>query len=322
MLLGHGLCFAGRSTADDRWFHRACACVHFSALQTSETRRPSLLARLRLDGPMDIGVSFDLQPVLPRSWLCEVLEVGETNTTCLHTQTQKLRHFRHFCREPSCFCSYSNPRSSRFICLWFISSQSCSSFVVFLNSRFTDEIFANLISFIFIYEACQGLAAPLLNPLNNDNPAAALLAIHVAVATFGVAASLLQLRHSALRPKQLRSLLADFAPTVGVLCGCSVAWWAQQRWPSLLQLPRLAVPLVLEPTSGRPWLVDLWALPVWARWAAVGPAAMVSVLLFFDQTITTRIVNGKGNRLRKGTTTILHMSLHLYRAPLLACLLF
>jgi hypothetical protein len=157
-----------------------------------------------------------------------------------------------------------------------------------------------LISFIFIYEACQGLAAPLLNS-KNDNPAAALMAIHVATVTFGVAASLLQLRHSALRPKRLRSLLADFAPTVGVACGCALAWWAQTRWPQLLQLPRLAVPLVLEPTSGRPWLVELAALPVWARWAAAVPAAMVSVLLFFDQTITTRIVNGKGNRLRKGT---------------------
>jgi hypothetical protein len=167
------------------------------------------------------------------------------------------------------------------------------------HSRFTDEIFANLISFIFIYEACKGLAGPLQDP--SADPAAALLALHVAVVTFGVAAALFQLRASALRPKRLRDLLADFAPTLGVACGCGVAWATQRRWPQL-PLPRLAVPVVLEPTSGRRWLVDLGALPVWARWAAAGPALMVSVLLFFDQTITTRIVNGKGNRLQKGKT--------------------
>jgi hypothetical protein len=39
---------------------------------------------------------------------------------------------------------------------------------------------------------------------------------------------------------------------------------------------------------------------VWVRWAAVGPAILVSVLIFLDQNITARLVNSPDNRLRRG----------------------
>lgn len=40
--------------------------------------------------------------------------------------------------------------------------------------------------------------------------------------------------------------------------------------------------------------------PVWARWGASLPAVMVSILMFFDQNITTRLVNSKDNKMKKG----------------------
>lgn len=67
-----------------------------------------------------------------------------------------------------------------------------------------------------------------------------------------------------------------------------------------LALPTLNVPMALTTTVGRPWLVPLMALPVWARWAAFFPALMSTVLLFMDQNITVRLVNSKQHKLKKG----------------------
>ena len=40
-------------------------------------------------------------------------------------------------------------------------------------------------------------------------------------------------------------------------------------------------------------------MPVWGRWFAALPGLMASILLFFDQNITTRIVNSSSHKLKK-----------------------
>ena len=79
--------------------------------------------------------------------------------------------------------------------------------------------------------------------------------------------------------RRLRDLLADFAPTLGVAAGCLAAAAARRRWG--VGLPSLAVPEALATTTGRPWLVDLGALPPWARLAAAVPALMVRAVADF-----------------------------------------
>jgi hypothetical protein len=58
---------------------------------------------------------------------------------------------------------------------------------------------------------------------------------------------------------------------------------------------------VIEPTSGRPWLVDIFDLPMWAIFASIIPALLATILLFLDQNITTRLVNAKSFNLKKGS---------------------
>jgi hypothetical protein len=65
-------------------------------------------------------------------------------------------------------------------------------------------------------------------------------------------------------------------------------------------LPTLAIPSVFGTTTGRPWLVPLWDLPPWARWASILPAIMATVLLFLDQNITVRLVNAPRWNMTKG----------------------
>lgn len=154
------------------------------------------------------------------------------------------------------------------------------------------------ISFIFIYEAVSNLRRLFVNPAV---PAAgALLSLVVAVGTFLGATSLKALRGKQLFPRKMRGLVADFAPTIAVGLGIWVAAATQGRYPEIT-LPTLQVPATaaLTTTSGRSWGVGLMDMPVWGRWFAALPGLMASILLFFDQNITTRIVNSSSHKLKK-----------------------
>jgi hypothetical protein len=67
-----------------------------------------------------------------------------------------------------------------------------------------------------------------------------------------------------------------------------------------VQLSTPKVPESMGTTSGRPWLVDIFAVPTWVIFASIGPAILATILLFLDQNITTRLVNSKDYRLKKG----------------------
>lgn len=171
-----------------------------------------------------------------------------------------------------------------------VSSLTSASNAILRLTRFTDEIFANLISAIFIFEAASDLRGLFLSPAV---PAAyAFTSLCAALTTFGGAMALRGARASPYLRKRARNAISDFAPTLGILGGVAVAAAAKARYA--VALPCLSVPLKFGTTCGRPWLVPLLQLPVWARWAAAVPAVMATVLLFFDQTITARIVNAEG----------------------------
>lgn len=181
---------------------------------------------------------------------------------------------------------------------------SLSNMVLFFT-RFTDEIFSLLISVIFIMEAFKDISGVFLTagvPL-----AVATSTLIVALTTYGVATTLKSLRRTAFFNKPTREIVADFAPTLGVATGTFAAIWAKSKYA--LALPTLNVPMALTTTVGRPWLVPLMTLPVWARWAAFFPALMSTVLLFMDQNITVRLVNSKQHKLKKGFGMNLDMGL-------------
>ena len=154
-----------------------------------------------------------------------------------------------------------------------------ASNVVETFTRFTDDTFSALISLIYLAEAVKATAAPFFSPAATC--ADACLGLVVTATVYATATALHFVRASSLFTKRVRSTLADFAPTVGLLVGACASLAATARWG--IQLPSLAVPTPFGTTSGRPWLAALAATPVWARWAAAVPAAMNSVLLFMDQ---------------------------------------
>jgi len=178
-------------------------------------------------------------------------------------------------------------------------------------TRFTDEIFAALISLIFIYEAVDKLGRVFVDLDSggnaSENLAAALLSLVLALGTFYVAMSLSRFRRSSFLLPKVREFLADFGPAIAMIMMTMVAMVAVNVHS--VPLDALKAPDEFGPTTDRSWSIDLLATPMWARFAALGPALLVTVLVYLDQNITARIVNSPDHHLHKGDSYHLDLGL-------------
>lgn len=177
------------------------------------------------------------------------------------------------------------------------SVTSASNLVKYLT-RFTDEIFSTLISFIFVVEAVQNIGRSFTNPASSFTKG--LMTLIVAVSTYFTASTLRGLRNTVYFSEGIRKNVSNFGPTLGVLAGALIARWARISQGAAATLPALSIPATFATTSGRPWLIPIMDLPVWARWGAFLPALMATVLLFLDQNITVRLVNNPQYKMEKG----------------------
>ncbi len=160
-------------------------------------------------------------------------------------------------------------------------------------TRFTDEVFAVLISIIFISEAVGNVVDSFNDPTLDAY--ASMSTFVLAVGTFWVALTLRNTRRSRYLRWWLRQFMADFGAVIAIAAATLVAFTLDVK-----DLPALAVPDRFATTSGRPWLVDLWDVPVWVILASSVPALLCTVLVFLDHNITNRLVNQAGHGLQKG----------------------
>ena len=137
-------------------------------------------------------------------------------------------------------------------------------------TRFTDEIFAALISLIFISEAVKNLFGFLQSAWDEEDLIhhdQAFLSLMLALGTFIVAMNLSRFRKSRyLRPK-MREFLSDFGPSIAVISMTVLAFsFTDISSPNpAVELEALTVPDTFGPTlEGRSWLVNLWVVPRWA----------------------------------------------------------
>jgi len=179
----------------------------------------------------------------------------------------------------------------------FVTSLTSGSNVVKYLTRFTDDIFSVLISAIFIVQAVSDVGGSFATTTLTK----ALLTLVLSTGTYFIANTLKGLRKTELFTKRVRNTLSNFGPTIGVVTSCLFARWARlAHGIEAAGLPALSLPATFATTSGRPWLVPLGQLPVWARWGAFIPALMATVLLFLDQNITVRLVNNPQYKMKKG----------------------
>lgn len=183
-------------------------------------------------------------------------------------------------------------------------------------TRFTDEIFSALMSMIFIYKAIEALVAGFAAAeLEGGSQEKALLAVILAVGTFYIAMTLAGFRRSDYLFPWMREFLADFGPSIALGCMVGAAWWLGDQ----STLDTLEVSGTGEAArSGL--LVDLWGVPMWIKFAAVGPAFLAAVLVYLSQNITSRLVNSPENKLEKGESY--HLDLAVVGVLIGLCSLF
>jgi mannitol/fructose-specific phosphotransferase system IIA component (Ntr-type) len=164
-------------------------------------------------------------------------------------------------------------------------------------TRFTDEIFSALMSMIFIYKAVQAIVATFQDTSDAASSERALLALVLAIGTFYIAMTLARFRSSIYLFPWMREFLADFGPSIALVCMITVAWWLGDATTlDTLDVGKIA----MDPASSSSWIVNFGSVPLWIRFAAIVPAILATVLIFLSQNITARLVNSPQNRLRKG----------------------
>jgi mannitol/fructose-specific phosphotransferase system IIA component (Ntr-type) len=200
--------------------------------------------------------------------------------------------------------------TSLLVVLMSVTDSSC---LMRYFTRFTDEIFAALISLIFIYEAVRALTL-IFNEPDNANDTA-LLSILLALGTFYVAGQLQRIRKSRYLLPWMREFISDFGPTISLAAMTVVAF----QFSDVI-LDVLPAPDSFGTTSGRSWFVDPFEAPMWVRFAAIGPAIFSALLVFLEQNITARIVNSPDHKLQRGETY--HLDLGIVGILIGVCSLF
>jgi mannitol/fructose-specific phosphotransferase system IIA component (Ntr-type) len=191
------------------------------------------------------------------------------------------------------------------------------SIFIRIFTRFTDEIFAALIAFIFIYE---GLKYIIYTTLYTVDTAVALLSIIIVLGAFYVAKSLKEFKSSPYLPSKLRELLADLGAPIAILLMTFVSLYFQfARGVSVVKLPVpdldpviLLSELSLDPremllfsygtTAGRPWIVNPFDVPFWVPLVAPLVSLLLCLLLYLEQNITARILNNAEHKLKNGSS--------------------
>jgi mannitol/fructose-specific phosphotransferase system IIA component (Ntr-type) len=196
-------------------------------------------------------------------------------------------------------------------------------------TRFTDEIFAALISLIFIVEAGKGILHIFSDLEVHKHHDTALLSLLLAMGTLYVATALSRFRRSRFLNHWFREFLTDFGPTIAIVI---MSLFALSPMLESVSLPALPAPSSFRPTYSVPveeevaassptkadtaadeddstkssktkpraWFVNPLRAPMWVWFASAGPALLLTVLVFVDQNITARLVNSPDHKLKKG----------------------
>ncbi|XP_059675136.1 anion exchange protein 2 isoform X2 [Gavia stellata] len=211
------------------------------------------------------------------------------------------------------------------------------SFLVRFVSRFTQEIFAFLISLIFIYETFSKLAKIFQeHPLHGCLPAngtgaeaeawrntsaapadgmagraaakvtgqpnTALLSLVLMAGTFFIAFFLRKFKNSRFFPGRIRRLIGDFGVPIAILVMVLVDYSIQDTYTQKLSVPS---GFSVTAPDKRGWVINPLGeksdFPVWMMVASGLPAVLVFILIFMETQITTLIISKKERMLQKGS---------------------
>lgn len=193
-----------------------------------------------------------------------------------------------------------------------------------LLTRFTQELFASLISLIFMMEAVFKVIEvfkthPIAVENNNDTitsspeiifhksddiisetsifePNTALFCAILSVGTFVLAYCLRVFRNSHFLGRSIRRAIGDFGVPISISAFVYLSYLVPQIYTE-----RLIVPEGLSPTdpNARSWVIQFNALPIWVPFISAVAASLVYVLIFMETQISELILDSRG--LKKGS---------------------
>nr|XP_033801804.1 anion exchange protein 3 isoform X2 [Geotrypetes seraphini] len=210
----------------------------------------------------------------------------------------------------------------------FIMVAAEGSFLVRYISPFTQEIFAFLISLIFIYETFYKLykvfqehplrksyPLDLLSEGNSSSTAAeenstgmkmqpntALLSLILMLGTFFIAFFLRRFRNSRFLGGKARRIIGDFGIPISTLVMVLLDYVIKDTYTQKLNVPS---GLSVTAPQKRGWFIHPLGtrktFPIWMMFASAIPALLVCILIFMETQITTLIVSKKERKLVKGS---------------------
>nr|XP_014341472.1 PREDICTED: anion exchange protein 3 isoform X1 [Latimeria chalumnae] len=197
------------------------------------------------------------------------------------------------------------------------------SFLVRYISNFTQEIFAFLISFIFIYETFYKLYQvftehPLLrsyppnwqagtnvstpSPAVKMQPNTALLSLILMLGTFLIAFFMRKFRNSRFLGGRARRIIGDFGIPISILVMVLIDYAITDTYTQKLNVPS---GLSVTSPAKRGWFIHPLGgqipFPIWMMFASAVPALLVFILIFMETQITALIVSKKERKLTKGS---------------------
>lgn len=153
-------------------------------------------------------------------------------------------------------------------------------------TAFSGEVFGLLISLIYVYEGVVEFNKEFMNA--KVTISAALLSLLLGLFHVWTASTLASARRWAIFSKGFKGFLCDYGPSLAL-----IFYTAMQYLPAFkdVPVPRLSVPSTFQPSMTRNWLVlnSIVATPLWAVFAAILPAIVVTLLLFFDHNISAML---------------------------------
>ncbi|XP_066467654.1 anion exchange protein 3 isoform X2 [Tiliqua scincoides] len=210
----------------------------------------------------------------------------------------------------------------------FIIVAAEGSFLVRYISPFTQEIFAFLISLIFIYETFYKLYQvftehPLLRfyppnlerSLNTSTdsaggsafdtqmqPNTALLSLILMLGTFFIAFFMRKFKNSRFLGGKARRIIGDFGIPISILVMVLVDYTITDTYTQKLNVPSV---LSVTAPDKRGWFIhplgSKQTFPIWMMFASAIPALLVFILIFMETQITSLIVSKKERKLQKGS---------------------
>ncbi|XP_040295584.1 anion exchange protein 3 [Bufo bufo] len=194
------------------------------------------------------------------------------------------------------------------------------SFLVRYISPFTQEIFAFLISLIFINETFYKLYKvftdhPLLRTYPSGGsgsrtaalgprmqPNTALLSLILMSGTFLIAFFLRKFKNSRFLGGKARRVIGDFGIPISILVMVLIDYAITDTYTQKLNVPS---GLSVTSPGKRGWFIHPMGtsspFPLWMMFASAIPALLVFILIFMETQITTLILSRKERSLKKGS---------------------